>query len=1054
IRLRPVTNFDRNKPGRQSSELAVSTSMAANSVHLPSLDTRFFYDYVFDDSADQRQVYSRSVHAGTTNSESDGIIPRAIQTIFEALASADPTEVEMRLSISYLELYNEDLIDLLVDAEPRPPVIIREDKGKIIWAGIKEVPVQKPEEVSRLLAEGSTRRQTASTDMNQVSSRSHAIFSVNLVQKRTGLNSTKSILRSKCHFVDLAGSERLKRTGAIGNRAKEGININAGLLALGNVISALGDASKKNTHVPYRDSKLTRLLQDSIGGNSYTMMIACVSPVKADVNETYNTLKYANRARNIKNNIKLDQEDVTDPAALKAIIQELTEELENLRAGSPRVSVTSSPTSDSPASTAPMYYLSKRVRVLENDLSLVKRKYGILQTKFIESHRSLSRGDSPPRAFPDTASGVMSELSTHSEFHKVIEPVVEEYEQTLTVVERDLALAREINRQLETDLKHQLAKSAALDKKNAIFKKDNEELQFQLNELLAEKVQLQELVSSLRTNPIQGVTHASLEENAPLKGQLQKGLTWENKCEEVERKPFSSDFKRIELETRRFAHQGTDMNYAASNLDRMDEEVIFKESGDLEESFRELQELESAVAQMEKRLPPRIKGYDLAQGAEPDLACPTFDLELEAKESQILALESGLFGLNVPSTTEADELRNLCETLTNQLSESRAAEAKSRQVVLGLEREVESLNEQLGAATERLETKPSSPYNEVDDARAKVSTLMAELEVMAASCEDLKASKSLLESSVQAQAVEIFTLKAALETPKAEESIRRLESEVIQLQVERQTCLKQLEGVNSELAAEKVYSEGLKGKITGLTASSEGLEKSLKSARREIQEQNDLLSLQVERNKALQEENTKLTESYQEAQRSLCMSPPPSNLVTLDEFAALKSEKDKADAQLASLKGELESYKHLIKALEKEMEVAEAQREEAVRQAQTDSQRATDLEKERALLNERLAALQKEHDVVLERNSRYAHQAKLVNPVSREDEISSQTSGSRRSKSGAYADLPPAFDGCLVDAESYRGIRTRPLGNWDVMLELLVGVALALGYLYLLKVTE
>jgi len=108
--------------------------------------------------------------------------------------------------------------------------------------------------------------------------------------------------------VDLAGSERLKRTGAVGDRAKEGISINCGLLALGNVISALGDKSKKASHVPYRVSKLTRLLQDSLGGNSRTLMIACVSPCDRDFVETLSTLKYANRAKNIKNKVTINQD--------------------------------------------------------------------------------------------------------------------------------------------------------------------------------------------------------------------------------------------------------------------------------------------------------------------------------------------------------------------------------------------------------------------------------------------------------------------------------------------------------------------------------------------------------------------------------------------------------------------------------------------------------------------------------------------------------------------------------------------------------------------------
>ncbi|CAF4362191.1 unnamed protein product, partial [Adineta steineri] len=133
-------------------------------------------------------------------------------------------------------------------------------------------------------------------------------------------------IRAKIHFVDLAGSESLKRTGATGQRAKEGISINSGLLVLGNVISILGDPMKKAAHVPYRDSKLTRLLQDSLGGNSRTLMIACISPVDRDFSETKSTLNYAQRARNIRNRVKVNQDKHS-----RQIIQ-LQMEIERLRA--------------------------------------------------------------------------------------------------------------------------------------------------------------------------------------------------------------------------------------------------------------------------------------------------------------------------------------------------------------------------------------------------------------------------------------------------------------------------------------------------------------------------------------------------------------------------------------------------------------------------------------------------------------------------------------------------------------------------------------------------
>ena len=188
--------------------------------------------------------------------------------------------------------------------------------------------------------------------MNDQSSRSHAIFTLYIQQQRLSKvenpfgpdtetldngqqnGDDYEMLSAKFHFVDLAGSERLKRTGATGDRAKEGISINCGLLALGNVISALGDESRKALHVPYRDSKLTRLLQDSLGGNSRTLMIACVSPSDRDFMETLNTMKYANRARNIKNKVTANQDKTSRTIMmLRQEIQNLQLELMEYRQG-------------------------------------------------------------------------------------------------------------------------------------------------------------------------------------------------------------------------------------------------------------------------------------------------------------------------------------------------------------------------------------------------------------------------------------------------------------------------------------------------------------------------------------------------------------------------------------------------------------------------------------------------------------------------------------------------------------------------------------------------
>ncbi|XP_059453224.1 kinesin-like protein KIN-4A isoform X1 [Corylus avellana] len=260
-----------------------------------------------------------------------GIIPQVMNVLFSKMETLKG-QTEFQLHVSFIEILKEEVRDLLdtaslnktetanghagkVPSPGKPPIQIREtSNGVITLAGSTEVSVSTLKEMAACLEQGSLSRATGSTNMNNQSSRSHAIFTITLEQMRklspvvpsdSSLNESmnEEYLCAKLHLVDLAGSERAKRTGSDGLRFKEGVHINKGLLALGNVISALGDEKKRKegVHVPYRDSKLTRLLQDSLGGNSRTVMIACISPADINAEETLNTLKYANRARNIQN---------------------------------------------------------------------------------------------------------------------------------------------------------------------------------------------------------------------------------------------------------------------------------------------------------------------------------------------------------------------------------------------------------------------------------------------------------------------------------------------------------------------------------------------------------------------------------------------------------------------------------------------------------------------------------------------------------------------------------------------------------------------------------
>ena len=251
-----------------------------------------------------------------------GIIPRVVKDVFaESNARFESRSSDVRVRCAFLEVHNEEVRDLLhPDTNPKRISIREKSDGAIVVAGAREVVTTNADEMLRLLELGCVARTTGGTKMNENSSRSHAIFTIIIEQTLLSKEAREShkgrYASAKFHLVDLAGSERNKKTKATGSRFQESININSGLLALGNVIAALsgddanrgGGMSLTKTHVPYRDSKLTRLLQDSLGGNSKTCVVACVSPVDTNFEETLNTLKYATRARNIKNTIKVNRD--------------------------------------------------------------------------------------------------------------------------------------------------------------------------------------------------------------------------------------------------------------------------------------------------------------------------------------------------------------------------------------------------------------------------------------------------------------------------------------------------------------------------------------------------------------------------------------------------------------------------------------------------------------------------------------------------------------------------------------------------------------------------
>uniref|UniRef100_A0A667YSH0 Kinesin family member 7 n=1 Tax=Myripristis murdjan TaxID=586833 RepID=A0A667YSH0_9TELE len=358
VRVRPLLP----KELLHSHESCITVDLEQRRVTLGH-DRHFLCDFLFEETCCQEEVYAVSVQPlieaffqgfnatvfayGQTGSgktytvgeanissfrdEEQGIIPRAVAEVFKLLDENDLTDFSVR--VSYLEVYKEEFKDLLEVETASKDIHIREDKGNIVLCGVKESEVEGLDEVLSLLESGNT------------ASRSHTIFTVHMDQRRGGSRLYGSstcagpqILSSKFHFVDLAGSERILRTGNTGERLKESIQINSGLLALGNVIGALGDPKRKGTHIPYRDSKITRILKDSLGGNSKTLMIACISPSSSDFDESLNTLNYATRARNIQNRATVNCKGEPDRVeGLEQQIKALRRALENRQRSETRI---------------------------------------------------------------------------------------------------------------------------------------------------------------------------------------------------------------------------------------------------------------------------------------------------------------------------------------------------------------------------------------------------------------------------------------------------------------------------------------------------------------------------------------------------------------------------------------------------------------------------------------------------------------------------------------------------------------------------------------------
>ncbi|KAJ5546442.1 hypothetical protein N7494_004027 [Penicillium frequentans] len=513
------------------------------------------------------------------NENAMGIIPRAAQLLFDTLdgpakharngSSSTGTglrtpqrysmssaasfgklnlEKNWQLKATYVEIYNEHLRDLLLPESAaasgdRSNVTIREDaKGRILLTGLHQVNINSFDDLIGALNFGSAIRQTDSTAINAKSSRSHAVFSLNLVQRKSSgqpsspkekrmsmpvdsfSNGDSVTVDSKLHFVDLAGSERLKNTGASGERAKEGISINAGLAALGKVISQLS-SRQSGSHVSYRDSKLTRLLQDSLGGNAITYMIACVTPAEFHLSETLNTVQYAQRARAIQSKPRIQH--VTDESDKQALIERLKAEVVFLRN---QIRNSEATERRDPVNTERNERKNEREIQLQNQLLDVQESYNALSqrhTKLISTLATDSEHAEANDAVSDLSKDSIERMQRSRSFAASVEQVVLEYEKTIQSLESSLSDTRSSLSCSESALLERETKCTYVETVNA-------QLQSRLQKLLdretSNETYLHELESKLDGASTGEEKHAAIV--AELRKELSRARENEGSCEE------------------------------------------------------------------------------------------------------------------------------------------------------------------------------------------------------------------------------------------------------------------------------------------------------------------------------------------------------------------------------------------------------------------------------------------------------------------------------------------------------------------------------------------
>ncbi|CAF0841159.1 unnamed protein product [Brachionus calyciflorus] len=553
VRVRPLNE----KEKREGNQKVVSVDKLNGniSVRNPNASAdeppkNFSFDHVFGDDSKQLDIYNLIARpileavlegyngtvfaygqTGTGKTftmegvrdkpELRGIIPNSFAHVFGHIAKQEG-DIKFLVRVSYLEIYNEEVIDLLgKNQDQHLEVKERPDIGVYV-KDLSSVVCHNADDMERIMNVGNRNRSVGATQMNERSSRSHAIFSITIECSDRGPDGAQRLRAGKLHLVDLAGSERQSKTGATGIRLKEATKINLSLSTLGNVISALVDG--KSTHIPYRNSKLTRLLQDSLGGNSKTVMVANVGPADYNYDESISTLRYATRAKSIKNHAHIN-EDPKD-----ALMRQYEKELAELKKQLGEAGALEDDDGDDDDEDVEEYVDESGKKVRRKKVS--PEKMDEIQAKIKEELRKVAAIKNIEEAERNKIARKLEkrldELKKAQEEQRLISEKIEAFERKIIVGGENLLEKAEEQAKLLEDSERQLEKQREKQKqmKQKLDEKEEEKLQLEekyanLNEEAQSKTKKLKKLKTMILQAQSEVTDIKTEHQRAMEGLLE-----------------------------------------------------------------------------------------------------------------------------------------------------------------------------------------------------------------------------------------------------------------------------------------------------------------------------------------------------------------------------------------------------------------------------------------------------------------------------------------------------------------------------------------------------